>query len=176
MLEFKLDKPFVVPAGMVREIQIEGAENRGYSVDNVYGLVGGCWKETLEFAGENPVLYEEDLEATVKAAYCLANPFELQRTGREYDFIATVKNNTDSVLKFKFDEYVDVDNFEIAPNDWVGLLANEEGRATYRAIEREEFELEIVEVKPALDSVIKSCAEKVDNAPVSDSKEHDLDL
>lgn len=175
LLEFKLDKPFVVPASMVREIQLEGANNRGYSVDQVYGLVGGCWKESLEFTSEKPVLYEEDLEATVKAARTLAVPFELKKTGQDYDFIATIQNNTDSVLKFKFDEHVDVDNFEIAPNDWVGLLANEEGRATCRAIEREEFKLDIVEVKPQLDEVIKASAEKAADAPKQDVKDIDRD-
>lgn len=67
LLEFELDKPFVVPTSMVRGVQIEGAENANYSVDSVYGLVGSCWKETLGYTNEAPVLYEEDLQATVKA-------------------------------------------------------------------------------------------------------------
>lgn len=157
LLEFKLDKPFVVPAGMVREIQIEGAKNSGYTVDQVYGLVGSCWKETLEFTGEAPKLYEEDLEATVKAARAFENPFELQETGREYDFIATVQNNTDSVLRFTFDENLGIEDFDVAPNDWVGLMADDNGRETYRAIKTEDYKLDIVELKPQLDDVITSC-------------------
>ena len=65
LLEFQLDKPFVVPASMVRGVQIEGAQNDNYSVDSVYGLVGSCWKETLGYTDEKPVLFEEDLSATV---------------------------------------------------------------------------------------------------------------
>lgn len=176
LLEFKLDKPFVVPVSMVRDIQIEGAKNSGYTVDQVYGLVGECWKETLGYTDEKPVLYEEDLDATVKEMWAIANPFEMKKTGQDFDFIATIQNNTDSVLKFKFDEYVDVDSFEIAPNDWVGLLADDNGRATCRAIEREEFELDIIEVKPQLDDVIKSCAEKVEKMAISDTRALDKDV
>lgn len=65
LIEFKLDKPFVVPTSMVREVQIEDAKNDNYSVDSVYGLVGSCWKETLGYTDDKPVLYEEDLAATV---------------------------------------------------------------------------------------------------------------
>lgn len=177
LLEIKLDKPFVVPSSMVRNIQIEGAETSwGYSVDSVYGLVGSCWKETLGYTGEKPVLYEEDLEATVKAAQALSNPFELKETGHDYDFIATIQNNTDRVLKFTFDEDLGLDNLEIAPNEWVGLLADEGGKATYMAIEYERYKLDIVEVKPSLDDVIKSCAEKADKAPVLDAKEANLEI
>lgn len=122
------------------------------------------------------VLYEKNVQATDNAVQNYLNPFELKETGRGYDFIATVQNNTDSVLKFKFDEDLGIDDFEIAPNDWVGLLADATGRETYRAIENEEYELEIVEVKPQLDEVIKSCADKVEKAPVTDVKDVDLDI
>lgn len=67
LLEFSLDKPFVVPSSMIREVQIEGANNFNYSVNNVYGLVGSCWKEALGYTDEKPILYEENLAATVKA-------------------------------------------------------------------------------------------------------------
>lgn len=68
LLEFQLDKPFVVPVSMVRNVQIEGAKlDWGYSVDSVFGLVGSCWKETLGYTDEAPELYQEDLVETVKA-------------------------------------------------------------------------------------------------------------
>lgn len=68
LLEFQLDKPFVVPADMVRNVQVEGAKNDwGYSVDSVFGLIGSCWKETLSYTDEKPVLYEENLGETIKA-------------------------------------------------------------------------------------------------------------
>lgn len=175
LLEFKLDKPFVVPTSMVREVQIEGAKNSGYTVDSVYGLVGSCWKETLEFTGEKPVLYEEDLEATIKSVQSYLNPFELKKYGRDDEIIATIQNNTDSVLKFSFDENPWLESFEIAPNDMARLFYDESGIETLDAIEDENYQLEIIAVKPQLDDVIKSCADKVDKAPISDTKDIDKD-
>lgn len=67
LLEFELDKPFVVPAAMVRGVQIEGAKNINYSVDSVYGLIGSCWKETLGYTDEAPELYPEELSDTVNS-------------------------------------------------------------------------------------------------------------
>lgn len=61
LLEFQLDKPFVVPTSMVRDIQIEGAKNYNYSVDQVYGLIGSCWKDSLSYTNEKPELREENL-------------------------------------------------------------------------------------------------------------------
>lgn len=93
--------------------------------------------------------------------------FELRDTGKEYDFIATVQNNTDSVLKFKFGEDLGIDNFEIAPNDWVGLLADANGRETYKAIKNKEYELDIVEVKPQFETNSK-LTEAPDNKSIND--------
>ena len=50
-LEIDLKKPLVIPADMVRNVQIEGQKSdavRGYTVNDVYGLVGSCWKGTVE--------------------------------------------------------------------------------------------------------------------------------
>lgn len=68
LLEVELDKPFVVPASMVRNVQVEGSrDNYSYTVDQVYGLVGSCWKRNLGYTDEKPVLYEEDLVETIKS-------------------------------------------------------------------------------------------------------------
>lgn len=61
LLEFQMDKPFVVPVSMVRDIQIEGAKNYNYSVDQVYGLIGSCWKDTLSYTNIEPELRKENL-------------------------------------------------------------------------------------------------------------------
>lgn len=63
LLEIKLDKPFIVPVGMVNNIQIEGAdkENSGYTVDSVYGLIGSCWKDCVSYTDDAPELYQEDM-------------------------------------------------------------------------------------------------------------------
>lgn len=100
LLEVQLDKPFVVPVSYVRDIQIEGAGqgtyqieqlvrekwkaqeehndervyqlnnkidyegkkyNNGYSVDEVYGLVGSCWRDCVSYTDKAPELYQEDV-------------------------------------------------------------------------------------------------------------------
>ena len=51
LLEIQLDKPLVVPADMIRNVQIEGQPSNsinGYTVNDVYGLVGEAWKGTIE--------------------------------------------------------------------------------------------------------------------------------
>lgn len=63
LLEIQLDKPFVVPVDMVKNIQIEGAgkENSGYTVNEVYGLIGSCWKDCVSYTDDAPELYQEDM-------------------------------------------------------------------------------------------------------------------
>ncbi len=69
LLEFELEKPFVVPTSMVRNVQIEGAKSDwGYSVDSVFGLIGSCWKETLGYTDMAPELYPDDWAAAVDYA------------------------------------------------------------------------------------------------------------
>ena len=45
-LEIELEKDIVLPTELIWELQIEGVKpDFGYTVDDVYGLVGSCWKE-----------------------------------------------------------------------------------------------------------------------------------
>ena len=45
LLEIKLEKDFTINREKdVYDIQVEGAKNNNYSVNDVYGLVGSCWK------------------------------------------------------------------------------------------------------------------------------------
>lgn len=47
VLEIELDKDVVLPLAYA-EFCVDGAEQRGYDVDEVYGLMGSCWKETVK--------------------------------------------------------------------------------------------------------------------------------
>ena len=54
-LEIELHKPFVIPADMVRNVQIEGQKSdsvHGYTVNDVYALDGSAWKGTVETTDE----------------------------------------------------------------------------------------------------------------------------
>lgn len=62
LLEIQLEKDFVIPVDMIRNIQIEGAgkENNNYTVDSVYGLIGSCWKNSFSFTDIEPELVSEN--------------------------------------------------------------------------------------------------------------------
>lgn len=62
LLEIQLEKDFVIPVNMIRNIQIEGAgkENNNYTVDSAYGLIGSCWKNSFSFTDIEPELVSEN--------------------------------------------------------------------------------------------------------------------
>lgn len=64
ILEINLENDLIIPKSMIRGIQIEGAENSGYSVDEVYMLTNDCWKNSLSYTDEKPILEEEDINKT----------------------------------------------------------------------------------------------------------------
>ena len=43
-MEIVLEKDIILPQSMINQIQIEGAKNREYSVDDVFGMSGSFWK------------------------------------------------------------------------------------------------------------------------------------
>ena len=63
---------------------------------------------------------------------------KVSTTDRDYDFIAVIENKTNNPICIHYDESGYGNNYNpilIAPNDWVGLLANDEGRDWVKAIE-----------------------------------------
>jgi hypothetical protein len=64
VLDILLEKDAVMPLSMIRGFQIEGqSDPEGYTVNDVYGLVGSCWK---------PAQLSDDIETDVKEDYALA--------------------------------------------------------------------------------------------------------
>ena len=67
----------------------------------------------------------------------------VRETGRDFDFIATVENKTDEIISILPDDNSDYETlfeaFDIQPLDCVGLIADEEGRSTLRAIKENKF-------------------------------------
>lgn len=71
----------------------------------------------------------------------------VELTGRDYDFIATVENKTDKKIRIHYkdmDIFDTYDAIDIEPNDWVGLLADEEGRGWVRTFELGQVEVEVL--------------------------------
>ena len=70
-LEIELEKPFIVPAEYISDMQIELDRMRdhwqGYSVDEVYGLIGSAWKVVAEKSEIGaPLLDEKSLRQDVE--------------------------------------------------------------------------------------------------------------
>jgi hypothetical protein len=64
-LSIELEKPLIMPVAYIDRIQVEGADNGDYTVDEVFGLTGECWNGQMTVTGETPDLYEEDLSEVV---------------------------------------------------------------------------------------------------------------
>ena len=67
---------------------------------------------------------------------------KVSTTGHDYDFIAIIDNKTDGQICVHYDKPGYNDNYDpilIAPNDWAGLLADEEGRDWVKAIENNQI-------------------------------------
>ena len=63
-------------------------------------------------------------------------------TGRDHGLIPIIDNKTDGQICIHYDEPSCNDNYDpilVAPNDWFGLLADEEGRDWVRAIENNQI-------------------------------------
>lgn len=72
----------------------------------------------------------------------------VESTGQDYDFIATVENKTDKNIRLRYnpmDFVVIYDTIDIEPNDWIGLLADEEGRGLVRTFELGQVEVEVLD-------------------------------
>lgn len=67
---------------------------------------------------------------------------KVSTTGKDYDFIAVIENKTNNQICVHYDESGYDNNYDpilIRSNDWVGLLANDEGRDWVKAIENNQI-------------------------------------
>ena len=67
---------------------------------------------------------------------------KVSTTGHDYDFIAVILNKTSNKICVHYDEPGYNDNYDpilIQPNDWIGLLADDEGRDWVKAIENNQI-------------------------------------
>lgn len=72
----------------------------------------------------------------------------VESTGKDYDFIATIENKTDKNIRLRYnpmDFDVIYDTIDIESNDWVGLLADKEGRDLVRKFELGQVGVEVLE-------------------------------
>ena len=72
----------------------------------------------------------------------------VESTGKDYDFIATVENKTDKKIRIHYKDMDLLDTYDtidVEPNDWVGLLADKEGRDLVRKFELGQVGVEVLE-------------------------------
>lgn len=65
----------------------------------------------------------------------------LKSTGRDYDFIATIENKLDKPIHITFENE---DKIGMSANNWVGLLADDDGRNTINNIINRNFYVKIL--------------------------------
>lgn len=75
-LSIELEKDVVFPKSYINRVQVEGADNSEYTVDEVFGLVNSCWDSTVDLNAGAPSLYQEDMEEVVSYINSLEEPSE----------------------------------------------------------------------------------------------------
>ena len=77
----------------------------------------------------------------VKSKYDGYGEVEIKETEHNYDFIAYVENNTDKTLKLYVDDLEGwySEPIVVSANDWVGFLADDEGRNMVESIMNGDF-------------------------------------
>ena len=67
----------------------------------------------------------------------------VKQSEKDFDFIATIENKTEEIVAIIADDESDEESgfeaFDIMPYDWVGILADEEGRKFLKAIRLGKF-------------------------------------
>lgn len=77
----------------------------------------------------------------IKSKYAGYGEIDFKETGHDYDFIATIENNTDKILKLFIDDLEGwySEPVVVAAHDWVGFLADDEGRFQVENIKNGDF-------------------------------------
>lgn len=77
----------------------------------------------------------------IKSKYEGYGKINFKETGRDYDFIAAIENDTDKTLKLFIDDLEGwyADPIIVPPHEWVGFLADDEGRFQVESIKNGDF-------------------------------------
>lgn len=65
-LGVSLEKPLIMPSSYITHVQVEGAKDSNYTVDEIFGLVGECWDGKMTFTNSQPDLYQENKEELIE--------------------------------------------------------------------------------------------------------------
>ena len=81
----------------------------------------------------------------IKSKYEGYGQVDIKTTGHDYDFIAYIENNTDKTLKLYIDDLEGwySEPIVIGANDWIGFLADDDGRFKVESIMNGDFKAEL---------------------------------
>ena len=69
----------------------------------------------------------------------------VKETGRDYDFVATIENNTKAQILITFtNDYEYIEPIKISPQDWVGIEASDEGYTIIVALMEGKYKTETI--------------------------------
>lgn len=82
----------------------------------------------------------------IKSKYEGYGKVNFKETGRDYDFIAVIENDTDKTLKLFIDDLEGwyADPIIVPAYDWVGFLADDEGCFQVESIKNGDFKAVLV--------------------------------
>lgn len=82
----------------------------------------------------------------IKSKYEDYGKVNFKETSRDYDFIAVIENDTDKTLKLFIDDLEGwyTDPIIVPAHDWVGFLADDEGRFQIESIKNGDFKAVLV--------------------------------
>jgi len=87
LLEIELEKPLIFKSSMISDYQIEESGPKPYSfytVNETYGLVESCWKDTFDITDEESKLAKENLSDTI---YEVEDTLEKEKEQEDEDSI-----------------------------------------------------------------------------------------
>lgn len=84
-----------------------------------------------------------DEESFSKPTILRDDYLQIKTTGHDYDFVATVQNQTDATIHLIFDEAlgVDVDEFDLYASECIGILADDNGYRMLEALVNSKFSI-----------------------------------
>lgn len=91
--------------------------------------------------GEKEIFMLTSINAPAPSVIFENAKIKIMATGRDYDFIATVSNLTNYpiVITFRDDDF---EPLKIAPSDWAGILADNNGRAMLKELKARRFDVD----------------------------------
>lgn len=117
------------------------AENEEDALEKAEEADGSWFTETSSSWECGNATEINSLGTVINSKYENGGSISLMETNHDYDFIAMIDNSTDETLKIFVDDLEGwyAEPIVVNPHDWVGFLADEEGRNMVAMIKAGDF-------------------------------------